>query len=206
MAGKGNLYKALVDAYECDKIILDTYGDIVTLKRCRDDANKDEEPSAGSDRGSKRRREGKELESTSALKEKASKTTVKYTKGSKSHQKTTSESAPADEPMQTTQDMEEPSHQEFETRAADDQPILMDTPVDFSAFLMNRLNIDTLTSELLAGPTYELMKGSCKSLVELEFFLEEVYKATTDQLDRNNPEGQQYLHNLLKPLLLIPNS
>nr|GFD58667.1 hypothetical protein [Tanacetum cinerariifolium] len=55
-----NLYKSLVDAYECDKIILDTYGDTVTLKRCRDDADKDEEPSAGSDRGSKRRREGKE--------------------------------------------------------------------------------------------------------------------------------------------------
>nr|GFA07669.1 reverse transcriptase domain-containing protein [Tanacetum cinerariifolium] len=83
---------------------------------------------------------------------------------------------------------------------------LMDTPVDFSAFLMNQLKVDTLTSELLAGPTYELMKGSCKSLVDLEFFLEEVYKATTDQLDWNNPKGQQYLHNLLKPLPLIPNS
>nr|GEW44526.1 hypothetical protein [Tanacetum cinerariifolium] len=33
-----------------------------------------------------------------------------------------------------------------------------------------------------------------------------VYKATTDQLDWNNPEGQQYPHNLLKPLPLIPNS
>nr|GEV95134.1 hypothetical protein [Tanacetum cinerariifolium] len=43
-----NLYKALVDAYECDKIILDTYGDTITLKRRRDDADKDEEPSAGS--------------------------------------------------------------------------------------------------------------------------------------------------------------
>nr|GEW04513.1 hypothetical protein [Tanacetum cinerariifolium] len=82
----------------------------------------------------------------------------------------------------------------------------MDTPVEFSAFLMNRLNVETLTPELLVGPTYELMKGSCKSLVELEFFLEEVYKATTDQLDWNNPEGQQYPHNLLKPLPLIPNS
>nr|GEX68661.1 hypothetical protein [Tanacetum cinerariifolium] len=48
--------------------------------------------------------------------------------------------------------------------------------------------------------------GSSKSLVELEFFLEEVYKVTTDQLDWNNPEGQQYPHNLLKPLPLIPNS
>nr|GEZ40465.1 hypothetical protein [Tanacetum cinerariifolium] len=45
-----NLYKALVEAYESDKIILDTYGDTVTLKRRRDDkANRDEEPSAGSD-------------------------------------------------------------------------------------------------------------------------------------------------------------
>nr|GEZ70210.1 hypothetical protein [Tanacetum cinerariifolium] len=83
---------------------------------------------------------------------------------------------------------------------------LMDTPVDFSAFLMNRLKVDTLTRELLTGLTYELMKGSCKSLVELKFFLEEVYKATTDQLDWNNPEGQRYLHNLLKPLPPIPNS
>ncbi|GJR59226.1 putative ribonuclease H-like domain-containing protein [Tanacetum coccineum] len=50
------------------------------------------------------------------------------------------------------------------------------------------------------------MKGSCKSLVELDYFFEEVYKATTDQLDWNNPEGQQYPHDLRKPLPLIPNS
>nr|GEW05817.1 hypothetical protein [Tanacetum cinerariifolium] len=124
-----NLYKALVDAYESDKIILDTYGDIVTLKRRRDDdAHKDKEPSARPDRRSKRRKEGKEPE------------------------------------------------------------------------------VDTLTLEFLAGPTYKLMKGSCKSLVELEYQLEEVYKATTDQLDLVNPEGQQYPHNLLKPLPLIPNN
>nr|GEY06743.1 hypothetical protein [Tanacetum cinerariifolium] len=62
-----NLYKALVEAYESDKIILDTYGKTVTLKRCRDDdADKDKEPFAGPDRGSKRRREGKESESASA--------------------------------------------------------------------------------------------------------------------------------------------
>ncbi|GKC70208.1 hypothetical protein Tco_1116091 [Tanacetum coccineum] len=83
---------------------------------------------------------------------------------------------------------------------------LMDTPLDFSAFVMNRLKVDILTPELLAGPTFELMKGSCKSLVELEYFLEEVYKATTDQLDWNNPEGQKYPHDMRKPLPLIPNS
>nr|GEZ54354.1 hypothetical protein [Tanacetum cinerariifolium] len=192
-----NLYKALVEAYESDKIIIDTYGDTVTLKRRRDDdADKDEEPSAGSDRGDNRRREGKEPESTSA-----------------------SEAATTEEPMQTTFEMEEPSHPEFET-GADDQPIVEPyqhpelfsqhkkppTPDHFSNFLMNRLKVDTLTLKLLAGPTYELMKRSCKSLVELEFLLEEVYKATTNQLDWVNPKGQQYPHNLLKPLPLIPNS
>nr|GEY82798.1 hypothetical protein [Tanacetum cinerariifolium] len=220
---KKNLYKALVDDYECDKLILDTYGDTVTLKRRQDDEDKDEEPSAGSNRRSKRRRAGKEPESTSAPKEKTSKTSGKSTEGSKSHHKTANESAPAEEPMHTTQDLEEPAHQEFVTCATDDQPSwinnrakkadshtsfneLMDTSVDFSAFVMNQLKVDTLTPELLAGPTYELMKGSCKSLVEFEFFLEEVYKATTDQLDWNNPEEQQYPHDMLNLLPLIPNS
>ncbi|GKD20858.1 hypothetical protein Tco_1222561, partial [Tanacetum coccineum] len=65
---------------------------------------------------------------------------------------------------------------------------LRDTPLDFSSFVMNQLKVDTLTPELLAGLTFELMKGSCKSLVELEYFFKEVYKAMTDQLDWNNPE------------------
>nr|GEW05570.1 retrovirus-related Pol polyprotein from transposon TNT 1-94 [Tanacetum cinerariifolium] len=233
-----NLYKALVEAYESDKIILDTYGDIITLKRRReDDAEKNEEPSARSDRESKRRREGKEPESASALKENVTR---------------------IEEPMQTTFEMKDPSHLEFEI-GADDQPLvqssqhpewfsqqkkppttyrdwnktlptthgsiqlwiselakqsdsrssfndLLDTTVDFFNFLMNRLKVDTLTLELLAGPTYELMKGSYESLVELEFLLEEVYKATIDQLDWVNPEGQQYPHDQLKPLPLIPNN
>nr|GFC01518.1 hypothetical protein [Tanacetum cinerariifolium] len=82
----------------------------------------------------------------------------------------------------------------------------MDTPLDFSNFLINWIKVDTLTLELLAGPTYELMKGSCKSMVELEYHLEEVFKATTDQLDWVDSEAQQYPHNLLKPLPLIPNN
>nr|GEX51645.1 hypothetical protein [Tanacetum cinerariifolium] len=34
----------------------------------------------------------------------------------------------------------------------------------------------------------------------------EVYKATTDQLDWVNPEGQQYPHNLLQPLPFIQDN
>nr|GEU56775.1 retrovirus-related Pol polyprotein from transposon TNT 1-94 [Tanacetum cinerariifolium] len=77
-----NLYKALVEAYESDKIILDTYRDTVMLKRCHEDnADKDEEPSVGSDRGSKRCREGKKPESASAPKEKATRSAGKSTQG-----------------------------------------------------------------------------------------------------------------------------
>nr|GFB86588.1 hypothetical protein [Tanacetum cinerariifolium] len=83
---------------------------------------------------------------------------------------------------------------------------LLDTPIDFSNFIMNRLGIDTLTPKLLAGPAYKLIRGSCTILTELEYHLEEVYKAKTDQLDWVNPEGQQYPHNQLQPLPLIPNN
>nr|GEW97973.1 hypothetical protein [Tanacetum cinerariifolium] len=180
-----NLYKALVEEYESDKIILDTYKDTVMLKRRRDDdADKDEEPSTGSDLGSKRRRKGKEPESASSPKEKVTRSTGKSTQGI--------------QPWISELMKQSDSRSSFNE--------LMDTPVDFSNFQMNRLKVDTLTPELLADPTYELMKGSCKSLVELEFLLEEVYKATTDQLDWVNREGQQYLYNPLKPLPLIPNN
>ncbi|GJR91250.1 hypothetical protein Tco_0215261 [Tanacetum coccineum] len=95
------LYKALVDAYEADKILLDTYGDTVTLKRPRDGANDDQEPSAGTDRGSKRRRSGKEPESTSAPREKTTTTAGKTTTGSKTHKQSASQSAPVEETMQS---------------------------------------------------------------------------------------------------------
>nr|GFA80120.1 hypothetical protein [Tanacetum cinerariifolium] len=80
-----NLYKALVEACESNKTIVDTYGDTITLKRRHvDDADKDEETSAGLDRGSKRRREGKKPESASAPKEKATRSAGKSTQGSES--------------------------------------------------------------------------------------------------------------------------
>ncbi|GJY79953.1 hypothetical protein Tco_0492704 [Tanacetum coccineum] len=43
-----NLYKALLKAYNSNKDLLSSYGKVVTLKRRRDDQDKDEEPSAGS--------------------------------------------------------------------------------------------------------------------------------------------------------------
>ncbi|GKC81172.1 hypothetical protein Tco_1136889 [Tanacetum coccineum] len=60
---------------------------------------------------------------------------------------------------------------------------LMDTSFDFYAFVLNRLNIKDLTQEILVGPAFELLKGTCKSLTELEYHLEECSKATTERLD-----------------------
>nr|GEY67844.1 hypothetical protein [Tanacetum cinerariifolium] len=192
-----NLYKTLVEAYESDKIILDTYGERVILKRRHDnDDDQGEGPSAGSDRGSKRQRERKEPESASAPLEPATRSVGRSTIGSKSRQASAIESSFAEEPMQTTSQIEESLHSMFEI-GAEDQPIvqssqhlecelvkqvdsrssfneLLDTPLDFSNFIMNQLKVDTLTPELLARPTYELMKGSCNSLIELEYHLEEI--------------------------------
>nr|GEX69539.1 hypothetical protein [Tanacetum cinerariifolium] len=136
------LSEALVEAYESDKIILDTYGDTVTLKRrSDDDADKDEEPFDRSDRGSKRSKEGNELESASAPQEKATRSAGKSTQGSKSQQKLASESATAEEPMQTTFEIEEPSHPEFET-GADDQPI---TPTSVAPLIVSAPTLTPLT-------------------------------------------------------------
>nr|GFB18185.1 hypothetical protein [Tanacetum cinerariifolium] len=91
-----NLYKALVEDYDADKTILDTYGESTILKRRREDDDQ-EGPFAGSDRGS--------------------------TTWSQSRQLFASESAFAEEPVQTTCQMEEPSHPVFET-GAEDQTIV----------------------------------------------------------------------------------
>nr|GEY72788.1 hypothetical protein [Tanacetum cinerariifolium] len=79
----------------------------------------DEEPFAGSDRGSKRRREGNEPESASTLKKKATRSIQPWI--SKLAKQTDSRSS-------------------FNE--------LMDTPVDFLAFLLNRLKFNTLIPEL----------------------------------------------------------
>nr|GEY32658.1 integrase, catalytic region, zinc finger, CCHC-type, peptidase aspartic, catalytic [Tanacetum cinerariifolium] len=218
-----NLYKALVEAYEADKIILDTYGERVILKRRRDDDDdQGEGPSARSDRGSKRRREDKEPESASALLEPATRSAGRSTTWAQSRKASASESDFAKEPPQKpltpnrdwnktlpavqgrTQTWISELAKQVDSRSSFNE--LLDSPLDFSNFIMNRLRVDTLTSKLLARPTYELMNGSCKSLIKLEYHLEEVYKATTDQLDWVNPEGQQYPHSLLQPLPLIPDN
>nr|GEX18129.1 hypothetical protein [Tanacetum cinerariifolium] len=190
---KRNLYKALIDAYKSDKIILDTYGDTVILKRRRDDdADKDEELAAGPDLGSKRCKEGKEHESASAPTETATRSagaddqpivkSSQHPEWFSQQRKPPTPDCDWNKTLTATHGSIQPwisaLAKQSDSRSSFNE--LMGTPVDFSNFLMNRLRVYTLTPELLAGPTYELMKGSCKSL--------------------------QYPHNLLKPLPLILNN
>ncbi|GKB78432.1 hypothetical protein Tco_0945327 [Tanacetum coccineum] len=92
-----NLYNALVEAYNTDKDIISTYGDVVTISRGHDDEDKDEEPSIGSNRGTKRRRSGKETESTNEPTHKEIRTT--------SSSRGASRSQPTD--------LDDSTHQEF---------------------------------------------------------------------------------------------
>ncbi|GKD47365.1 hypothetical protein Tco_1272010 [Tanacetum coccineum] len=215
-----NLYNALVEAYNTDKDLLSSYGDVLIIPRTRDDKDKDEEPSTGSNRGTKRRRSGKEAESS----------------------KDPNSSLLGDDDVPSARDSYQyevngillfliyfltsptPDREWHLTKTVSDLPPhwitdlaqaagkqssfdeFMATPIDFSGFMINRLKIDHLTQELLTGPTYHLIKGTCKSVAELDYHLEEVFKATNEQLDWNNPEGTPYPHNLSKPLPLIPNA
>nr|GEV41560.1 hypothetical protein [Tanacetum cinerariifolium] len=126
-----------------------------------DDQDKDEDPSAGSNRGSKRRRSGKEAESSNKLTHKES-----------------GKSAYAEKHGQKVDDLEDQTHQEFNTRNDD----------------------VTHVREALDNDD-----SMCKSVVELEYHLEEVFKATNDKLDCHNLEGQPYTYDLSKPLPLILN-
>nr|GEZ27997.1 hypothetical protein [Tanacetum cinerariifolium] len=175
----------------------------------------EEGPSAGSDRGSKRQREGGEHASASTPSEPTTRSAGRSTTGTQSRQMSASVEDPpivqtSQHPEWFSQPRKPPTPDRDwnktlpavqgnaqswisalakQTDARSSFNKLLDTPIDFSNFIMNRLGVDTLTPELLAGPTYELMRGSCNSLTELEYHLEEVYKVTTDQLDWDNPEG-----------------
>ncbi|GJR37088.1 hypothetical protein Tco_1212772 [Tanacetum coccineum] len=60
---------------------------------------------------------------------------------------------------------------------------LMHTLIDFSFFAMDHLKIKNLTKELLVGLVYNLLKGTCKSYVELGYTMEECYRALSEQID-----------------------
>nr|GEV93010.1 hypothetical protein [Tanacetum cinerariifolium] len=154
-----------------------------------DDQDKDEDPFAGSNQGSKRKRSGKEAESSKEPTDKESKSISSSQSATRSQLKSSGKSAQAEDHGQKVDDLEHQSNQEFNKGN------------DYETFL----KINNLTQEVLTGPTCDLIKGTCKSVVELEYHLEEIFKATNDRLDWHNPEGKPYPHDLSKPLPLIQN-
>ncbi|GJU65504.1 hypothetical protein Tco_1247339 [Tanacetum coccineum] len=205
------LYDGLIKYYGVDKALFDAYGNTYLLKRDRADKDKDEDPSAGSDRGSKKRKTCKEAEPSKKKSPRVLSLQV--------HQKVLpslhiSQLKPAKPP---TPDRDWNKRQSIDFRppqtwitkiAKDKEPPrsfdeLMNTLIDFSEFVMNRPKIENLSQETLVGPAFDLLKGTYKSFVELEYHFEEVYKAMNDRLDWNNPEGNVYPFDLSKPLLLI---
>ncbi|GKA76874.1 hypothetical protein Tco_0783335 [Tanacetum coccineum] len=79
---------------------------------------------------------------------------------------------------------------------------LMATPIDFSKYVLNQLKIDNLTQDLLLGPAYNLLKGTCTSNIKLEYNFQECFNALIDKLDWNNLKGDRYPFDLSKPLPL----
>ncbi|GJS87435.1 hypothetical protein Tco_0770071 [Tanacetum coccineum] len=137
----------------------------------RDDKDKDDEPSTGLNRGTKRWRSERKLSDDDVIPDREVYDAHQW-----------------HPPTSPTPDREctQSSFDEF-----------LATPIDFSAFMIIRLKIYHLTQELLTDPTYDLMKGTCKSVAELDYHLEEAFKATNEQLDWNNPEGTSHLEEIM---------
>ncbi|GJS48418.1 hypothetical protein Tco_0598539 [Tanacetum coccineum] len=55
-----NLYDALVKSYQLDEDLFDSYGKAYSLKRSREDKDKDEDPPAGPDQGLKKKKTSKD--------------------------------------------------------------------------------------------------------------------------------------------------
>nr|GEY24192.1 hypothetical protein [Tanacetum cinerariifolium] len=79
---------------------------------------------------------------------------------------------------------------------------LMATLIVFSKYVLNQLKIDNLTQDLLLGPAYNLLKGTCTSSIKLEYNFQECFNALTIKLDWKNPEGDPYPFDIFKPLPL----
>ncbi|GKD07205.1 hypothetical protein Tco_1186890, partial [Tanacetum coccineum] len=155
-----NLYKALVEAYESDKLILDTYGDTVSFKRRRDDEDKDKEPfsidgsksqhkSAGeSARTEEPMHTDKDLEEPAHQEFDTGATEEQFEEETSQHpdwfQKSAKLSTPNRDWNKTLPVVHGPVQpwlsnlaQEEGSRESFDE--LMDTPLDFSSFMMIRL-------------------------------------------------------------------
>ncbi|GJR10530.1 hypothetical protein Tco_0793182 [Tanacetum coccineum] len=175
-------YDGLIKSYDLDKSLFSTYDKVYSLKRSRKDKDKDEYPSAGSDRGLKKRKTSKDTEPTTGPKTKESK--FGSSKGAKSQSKSFGKSVQSEEP-------------EFEVANSDMTQDQEENPS----------NDDEEPKRKVASkrPAFKLLKGTCTNFAKLEYEFEECYKALSEKLDWENPEGGDYPFGLTKPLPLVMN-
>nr|GEY53113.1 hypothetical protein [Tanacetum cinerariifolium] len=188
-------YDGLIKSYNLDKDFFSSY-DMYSLKHSRDDKDKDEGPFAGSDRGLKKRKTRKDTEPTTSLKNKDS--SSRSSKGTKSQPKYVGKPVHVEELKFEVGDTDTPqvkSLKEFDE--------LISALIDFSSYILNGLKIKNLTQEILLGPPLRLLKGTCSNYAEFEYDFEECYKALSEKLDWENPEGSDYPFDLSKPFHLI---
>ncbi|GJU52749.1 hypothetical protein Tco_1226463 [Tanacetum coccineum] len=193
------LYDCLAKSYKLDKDLIESYGESYSLKRDRDKKDKDKDPSAGPNRGEKRRKTDKDAQSSKEPK----------SKGSKSSHKSTGKSAHTEEPRH---DSGMPHDQEFDTGNNDDQPAVEatkddwfkkpDKPPTLDREWNKRQLIDFRPPQTWISRIAK-EKEPPRTFVELEYHLEEVYKVVNDRLDWNNPKDQAYPFDLSMPLLFI---
>ncbi|GKD01925.1 hypothetical protein Tco_1172199, partial [Tanacetum coccineum] len=209
------LYHTLMELILEDKDAMDEGVPDKLKKRKQDDADKDEGPSAGSDRGLKRRKTRKDTEPSKKAKSTETSKALPKARPNLSQNLLSIKAAPkhdwfkklerpptpdSDWNVRKSIDFRPPQTWISKIAQEEKPPLsfdeLMRNPIDFSTYVMNHLKIDKMTLEHLVGPTFNLLKGTCKSRVELEYNFEECYKALTGRLDWNNPEGKEYPFDL----------
>nr|GEX81322.1 hypothetical protein [Tanacetum cinerariifolium] len=200
-----DLYHALMESIIKDEDAMDKGVADKSKKRKPDDADKDEGPPAESNQGLKTKKTskdnlGEDIGNTDEppvvntdLKDWFKKPERPPTPDPEWNKCKTVDNKPTQKCLSDVDKAEKPSKTFID---------LMSTPINFSAFSMNRLQISDLTQDILVAPVYKLLKCTCRSYVELEYNMKECYKSLNDQIDWNNPKGDRYPFDLRKPLPL----
>ncbi|GKC23638.1 hypothetical protein Tco_1025788 [Tanacetum coccineum] len=113
-------YDGLIKSYDLDKSLFTTYDKVYSLKRSRKDKDKDEGPSARSDRGFNKRKTSTDAELTKGPKTKES--TSGSSKGTKSQSKSSRNYVQSEEPEIEVADSDMPQDQEENLGNDDEEP------------------------------------------------------------------------------------
>nr|GEV26543.1 hypothetical protein [Tanacetum cinerariifolium] len=179
--GHRECYDGLTKSYNLDKDFFSSY-DVYSLKRSRKGKDKDEGPFARSARGFNKRNTRKDAELTTGSKSKDS--TSGSSKGKKSHPKYFGKNVQSEVLEFEVTDTDLPQDHGGNLGNDDDEP--------------RKESASNVT-----GPAFILIKCTRSNYAELEYDFKECYKALLEKLDWENPDGDDFLFDLTKPLPLV---